>query len=46
VDIAAACIAAMGDPAYLKPTVTLGEYDFVSFAWPKSKLREWYRKGK
>ena len=42
--IAKACMAAMRDPAYGKPTLVREGY-WMTFTWPKSKLKEWYRKG-
>lgn len=41
--IAKACIAAMRDPAYGKPTLIRDGY-WMTFTWPKRKLKEWYRK--
>jgi hypothetical protein len=40
--IAKACIAAMRDPAYGKPTLIRDGY-WMTFTWPKRKLKEWYR---
>lgn len=45
VNISDACQAAARDTVYLKPTITLDKFDRVTFAWPKRKLQEWYRKG-
>jgi hypothetical protein len=43
--IAAACIVAQRDPAYLRPTITVDKSQQATFAWPKRKLKEWYRLG-
>jgi DNA-directed RNA polymerase subunit RPC12/RpoP len=42
--IAKACLVAMRDPAYGKPTLIREGY-WMTFTWPKRKLNEWYRKG-
>ena len=46
--IAKACVIAMRDPTYGKPTLIRerGFFLEIAFTWPKRKLSEWYRKGK
>lgn len=44
-NIPMACVAASSDPAFQKATITLDQFDRFVFTWPKSKLKQWYRKG-
>ena len=44
-NISMASAAASADPAIKKAAIILGESGKLVFTWPKSKLKQWYRKG-
>ncbi|HEY2328922.1 MAG TPA: hypothetical protein VGI63_03820 [Verrucomicrobiae bacterium] len=46
IDYVTACMVAVNDPDYQTPKLTRDRENFVAFAWPKSKIREWLRAAK
>jgi hypothetical protein len=43
----AACQATLSDPDFQTPVLTRDDEEgFVAFAWPKGKIREWFRAGR